>query len=155
MANILVCDDVRSICEMLEISLRKEGHRIETVTSGDGAKKKLDSALYDVVISDIKMPQSDGIDVLRHARRTAPDSAVVLITAVEDYDAAVQALNAGAFHYIHKGPRLVDEVKIAVARALEALSLRRQNFAFKRDAASRNSLDNIIGTSPAMQKLKE
>jgi len=155
MASILVCDDVRSICEMLEITLRKDGHRVETVTSGEAAKKKLDCALYDVIISDIKMPNSDGLDVLRHARKVAPDSAVVLITAVEDYEAAVQAVNAGAFHYIHKGPGLVDEVKIAVARAVEALSLRRQNFAFKRDAASRNSLENIIGTSPAMQKLKE
>jgi len=155
MASILVCDDVRSICEMLEITLRKDGHRVETVTSGDAAKRKLDSALYDVIISDIKMPHSDGIDVLRHARKVAPDSAVVLITAVEDYEAAVQAVNSGAFHYIHKGPGLVDEVKIAVARALDTLSLRRQNFAFKRDAASRNSLENIIGTSSAMQKLKE
>jgi len=155
MASILVCDDVRSICEMLEITLRKDGHRVETVTSGEAAKKKLDSALYDVIISDIKMPNSDGLDVLRHARKVAPDSAVVLITAVEDYEAAVQAVNSGAFHYIHKGPGLVDEVKVAVARAVESLSLRRQNFAFKRDAASRNSLENIIGNSGAMQKLKE
>ncbi len=155
MASILVCDDVRSICEMLEITLRKDGHRVETVTSGDAAKRKLDSALYDVIISDIKMPHSDGIDVLRHARKVAPDSAVVLITAVEDYEAAVQAVNSGAFHYIHKGPGLVDEVKVAVSRALDTLTLRRQNFAFKRDAASRNSLENIIGTSSAMQKLKE
>src|SRR4051794_14876776 len=155
MASILVCDDVRSICEMLEITLRKDGHRVETVTSGEAAKKKLDSALFDVIISDIKMPNSDGLDVLRHARKVAPDSAVVLITAVEDYEAAVQAVNSGAFHYIHKGPGLVDEVKVAVARAVEALSLRRQNFAFKRDAASRNSLENIIGNSGAMQKLKE
>jgi two-component system response regulator PilR (NtrC family) len=150
-----VCDDVRSICEMLEITLRKDGHRVETVTSGEAAKKKLDSALFDVIISDIKMPNSDGLDVLRHARKVAPDSAVVLITAVEDYEAAVQAVNSGAFHYIHKGPGLVDEVKVAVARAVEALSLRRQNFALKRDAASRNSLENIIGNSGAMQKLKE
>jgi DNA-binding NtrC family response regulator len=155
MASILVCDDVRSICEMLEITLRKDGHRVETVTSGEAAKKKLDAALFDLVISDIKMPDTDGLEVLRHARKVSPDAAVVLITAVEDYDAAVQAVNSGAFHYIHKGPRLVDEVKIAVSRALDALSLRRQNFAFKRDAASRNSLDNIIGNSPVMQKLKE
>src|SRR5258705_7413354 len=118
MASILVCDDVRSICEMLEISLRKDGHRVETVTSGEAAKKKLDSALYDVIISDIKMPNSDGLDVLRHARRVAPDSAVVLITAVEDYETAVQAVNAGAFHYIHKSPGLVGEGKIAGARAV-------------------------------------
>src|SRR5205085_12253470 len=81
--------------------------------------------------------------------------AVVLITAVEDYEAAVQAVNAGAFQYIHKGPGLVEEVRVAVGRALENLALRRQNFALRRDAASRNSLDNIIGNSPAIHRLKQ
>ena len=155
MASILVCDDTRSICELLDIALRKENHRVETVTSGDAAKKKLDSALFDVVITDIKMPNTDGIEVLRHARRASPESAVVLITAIEDYEAAVQAVNAGAFSYIHKGPGLVEEVRVAVNRALENLNLRRQNFALRRDAASRNSLDNMIGNSPAIERLKQ
>src|SRR5438270_10599780 len=155
MGSILVCDDTRSICELLEIALRKDNLKVETVMSGEAAKKKLDSALYDVVITDIKMPNTDGIEVLRHARRVSPDSAVVLITAVEDYEAAVQAVNAGAFQYIHKGPGLVEEVRVAVGRALENLALRRQNFALRRDAASRNSLDNIIGDSPAIQRLKQ
>src|SRR5262249_2206399 len=155
MANILVCDDTRSICEMLEIALRKNGQRVETVTSGDAARRKLDSAIYDVVVTDIKMPHTDGIEVLHHTRRVSPDTAVILITAVEDYDAAVEAVNAGAFQYIHKGPGLVEEVRIAVTRAVESLGLRRQNVALKRDAATRNSLDNIIGTSPAIRKLKE
>jgi two-component system response regulator PilR (NtrC family) len=154
-ANILVCDDTRSICEMLEIALRKNGQRVETVTSGETARRKLDSAIYDVVVTDIKMPNTDGIEVLRHARRISPETAVILITAVEDYDAAVEAVNAGAFQYIHKGPGLVEEVRIAVTRALENVGLRRQNLALKRDAASRNSLENIIGTSPAIKKLKE
>ena len=110
MARVLVCDDVRSICEMLDIALRKDGHKVETVTSGDAAKHKLDGALFDIVISDIKMPGTDGIQVLRHAKLTSPDSLVIMITAVEDYEAAVNALNAGAFQYIHKGPGLVDEV---------------------------------------------
>ena len=56
MANILVCDDERSICELLEIALRKEGHRIETVNSGEAARRKLDSALYDIVLTDVRMP---------------------------------------------------------------------------------------------------
>ena len=155
MGSILVCDDTRSICELLEIALRKDNLRVETVMSGEAAKRKLDSALYDVVITDIKMPNTDGIEVLRHARRASPDSAVVLITAVEDYEAAVQAVNAGAFQYIHKGPGLVEEVRVAVGRALENLALRRQNFALRRDAASRNSLDNMIGNSQAIQRLKQ
>jgi len=154
MASILVCDDQRSICEMLDISLRKEGHRVETVNAGDAAKKKLSSANYEVLITDIKMPQTDGIEVLRFARQSSPETSVILITAVEDYEAAVQAIRGGAFDYIHKGPGLMEELKVSVGRALETLVLQRQNFALKRDAASRNSLDNIIGKSSAVEKLK-
>src|SRR6266567_2353152 len=156
MANILVCDDERSICEMLDISLRREGHRVETVQAGQTAKNKIDGALYDVIITDIKMPNIDGIEVLRHAHKVSPDSAVILITAVDDYEAAVQAVKAGgATDYIRKSPGLVDEIKLAINRALEKMALSRQNFAFKRDAATRNSLGNIVGVSPAMEKLKQ
>lgn len=155
MASVLVCDDQRSICEMLDISLRKEGHKVETVNGGEFAKKKLTSANYEILVTDIKMPQTDGIEVLRFARQTSPDTAVILITAVEDYEAAVQAVKGGAFDYIHKGPGLLEELKIAVTRSMEASNLRRENFAFKRDAASRNSLENIIGKSSAIEKLKQ
>jgi two-component system response regulator PilR (NtrC family) len=154
MASILVCDDQRSICEMLDISLRKDGHRVETVNGGEAAKKKLSSANYELLITDIKMPQTDGIEVLRFARQSSPDTSVILITAVEDYEAAVQAVKGGAFDYIHKGPGLLEELKIAVGRALETLVLQRENFAFKRDAASRNSLENFIGSSSIIEKLK-
>jgi two-component system, NtrC family, response regulator PilR len=154
MANILVCDDERSICEMLEIALRKDGHRIETVNSGDAAKRKVDGALYDIIITDVKMPHTDGIAVLKHTRRISPDTAVVLITAVEDVHAAIEAVKAGASDYIQKGPDLLEAVKVAIAHTLDRLKLRRQNFAFRLDAASRNSLENIIGVSPSMEKLK-
>src|SRR5215475_13111024 len=156
MPNILVCDDERSICEMLEITLRREGYKIETVNSGEAARKKLDAALFDVVITDIKMPNINGIEVLRHAHQVSPDSAVILITAVDDYEAAVEAVKAGgAADYIRKSPGMVDEIKLAIRRVLEKVTLSRQNFAFKRDAATRNSLDNIIGVSSAMEKLKQ
>jgi two-component system, NtrC family, response regulator PilR len=156
MPNILICDDERSICEMLDITLRREGHKVETVNSGEAAKRKLESALFDVVITDIKMPNIDGIEVLRYAHQVSPDSAVILITAVDDYEAAIEAVKAGgATDYIRKSPGLVDEIKIAIRRALEKVSLSRQNFALKRDAAGRNSLDNIVGISPAMEKLKQ
>jgi two-component system, NtrC family, response regulator PilR len=155
-ANILICDDERSICEMLDIALRREGYKVETVNSGADAKKKIDSALFDVIITDIKMPRIDGIEVLRHAHQVSPETAVILITAVDDYEAAVQAVKAGgASDYIRKGPGMVDEIKLAIRRLLEKVTLSRQNFAFKRDAATRNSLDNIVGVSAAMEKLKQ
>lgn len=156
MASILVCDDERSICEMLDIALRREGHKVETVNSGDAAKKKIESALYDVIVTDIKMPRTNGIEVLRFAHQVSPDSAVVLITAVDDYEAAVEAVKAGgASDYIRKSPGLMEEIKIAIKRSLEKVALSRQNFAFKRDAATRNSLDNIVGVSGAMERLKQ
>jgi len=156
MPNILICDDERSICEMLDITLRREGYKVETANSGEMAKRKLESALYDVVVTDIKMPNINGIEVLKHAHQISPESAVILITAVDDYEAAVEAVKAGgAADYIRKGPGLVDEIKLGIRRALEKVALSRQNFAFKRDAANRNSLDNIIGVSPAMTKLKQ
>ena len=156
MGNILVCDDERSICEMLDIALRRDGHKVETVTAGDLAIRKLDSAIFDVVVTDIRMPNTNGIEVLRHAHQVSPEAAVILITAVEDYEAAVQAVKAGgATDYIRKSPGLVDEIKLAINRALEKMALSRQNFAFRRDAATRNSLDNIVGASEAMERLKQ
>jgi two-component system, NtrC family, response regulator PilR len=156
MPSILICDDERSICEMLDITLRREGYKVETVNSGEAAKRKLDSALYDVIVTDIRMPNINGIEVLRHAHKVSPDSAVILITAVDDYEAAVEAVKAGgATDYIRKSPGMVDEVKLAIRRALEKVNLSRQNFALKRDAATRNSLDNIVGASPAMESLKQ
>jgi two-component system response regulator PilR (NtrC family) len=155
MPNILICDDERSICEMLDITLRREGYKVETVNSGEAAKRKLDSALFDVVVTDIRMPNINGIEVLKYAHQLSPDSAVILITAVDDFEAAIEAVKAGgAADYIRKSPGLVDEIKLAIRGALEKVTLARQNFAFKRDAATRNSLDNIIGISPAIERLK-
>jgi two-component system response regulator PilR (NtrC family) len=155
-SNILICDDERSICELLDIALRREGHKVETVTGGEAAKRKIDGALFDVIVTDIKMPGVDGVEVLRHAHQASPETAVILMTAVDDYEAAVQAVKAGgASDYIRKSPGLVDEVKLGIARALEKVSLSRQNFALRRDAATRNSLDNIIGVSVAVEKLKQ
>jgi two-component system response regulator PilR (NtrC family) len=156
MPSILICDDERSICEMLDITLRREGYKVETVTSGEVAKRKIESAIFDVIVTDIRMPNINGIEVLRHAHKLCPETAVILITAVEDYEAAVEAVKAGgASDYIRKSPGLIDDIKLAIRKALEKVNLSRQNFALKRDAATRNSLENIIGASPAMEKLKQ
>ena len=100
MGNLLICDDDRSICQLLDLVLRKDGHKVEVANSGDSARKKLDGALYDVVVTDIKMPTTDGIDVMKHARRVSPDSAVILMTAVGELETAIEAVRAGAFDYI-------------------------------------------------------
>jgi two-component system response regulator PilR (NtrC family) len=155
MGYILVCDDERSICQMLQIAFQSQGHRVETVTSGEQACRKIDSTLYDVVVTDVRMPQVTGMDVLQHSRRVSPDTLVIVITAVDDCSTPIEALNAGAFYYIRKGPKLLEDLLSAVALAMDRSQLRQQNAALKRDAAQRNSLDNLIGESEPMRHLKQ
>ena len=153
MAHLLVVDDEKSICEMLDIALRKQGHRVETVTSLEMARRRLLSNIYDIVITDIKLPQGSGLDVLQHVRETQPETLVILVTAYASVDSAVQALNLGAFRYIIKTPNLVDEVRVTVARGVEERSLRQENRALKREL--RKSLDSLLGVSPPIKALKE
>ncbi len=152
MAHLLVVDDEKSICEMLDIALRKQGHRVETVTSLEMAHRRLLSNIYDIVITDIKLPQGSGLDVLQHVRETQPETLVILVTAYASVDSAVQALNLGAFRYIIKTPNLVDEVRVTVARGVEDRSLRQENRALKREL--RKSLDSLLGVSPPIKALK-
>ena len=156
MASVLICDDERSLCQVLEIDLRKNGHKVEIANSRDDAKRKIASNLFDVIVTDIRMPSvEDGMEVMRYAREVSPDSAVILMTAEAAKETAIQAIRAGAFDYVEKHPRVVDELRIAIARSAETVSLRRQNKVYRRDSASRNSLDKIIGSSAAINKLKE
>jgi two-component system response regulator PilR (NtrC family) len=155
-ASVLICDDERSLCQVLEIDLRKNGHKVEIANSREDAKRKISSNLFDVIVTDIRMPSvEDGMEVMRYAREVSPDSAVILMTAEAAKETAIQAIRAGAFDYVEKHPRVVDELRIAIARGAETVSLRRQNKVYRRDSASRNSLDKIIGSSVAINKLKE
>jgi two-component system response regulator PilR (NtrC family) len=155
MGYILVCDDERSICQMLQIAFQNQGHRVETVTSGEQACRKIDSTLYDIVVTDVRMPHVTGMEVLQHSRRVSPDTLVIVITAVDDTDVPIEALNAGAFYYIRKGPKLLEDVLSAAALAMDRSRLRQQNAALLRDASQRNSLDNIVGDSEPICKLKQ
>ena len=90
------------ICELLEITFRKEGHRVEVANNVDAGRRKLEGSLFDIVISDIRMPGGSGLDLLRFAKEIAPDSFFLLMTALPDLDTAVAALNSGADRYVIK-----------------------------------------------------
>jgi len=155
LANVLICDDQRSLCQVLEIDLRKSGHKVEVANSRDDAKRKISSNLFDVIVTDIRMPTvEDGMEVMRYAREVSPESAVILMTAEAAKETAIQAVRAGAFDYVEKHPRVVDELRMAIARGAETVALRRQNTVYRRDSVNRNSLDKIIGSSKPIDKLK-
>ena len=126
MANILIVDDERSICELLEITFRKEGHRVEIVTSGELGRRRLEAKLFDIIISDIRMPDMSGVDLLAYAKEVAPSTVFLLITGVPTVETAIAAVNAGADRYVIKDHELVDQLRRAVSQVEESLRLKNE-----------------------------
>src|SRR5579875_3914769 len=153
MARLLIVDDEESLCQLLEIAFRREGHDVETVTSGEAAKNKIEARIYDVIVSDIRMPDVSGLDLLEHAQTTRSPALFVLITAVPTVSTAIEALNRGAYRYVIKTDRLVEELKLVISRAIEEAALREQNIALRRELLRVFAQDNIVGEGPWLQKL--
>jgi two-component system response regulator PilR (NtrC family) len=155
MAHLLIVDDERSICELLEISFRKEGHKVEVATSGEVAKRRLASQMFDIVVSDICMPDMDGVELLRYCKEISPATIFILITGVPTIHTAIDAVNFGADRYVIKGDRLLDELRPAVQRVAENLALKKEAGYLRRELRRLTGLDHIIGTSPKMRAIFE
>src|ERR1700690_17044 len=153
MAHILVVDDEKSLCELLEITFRKEGHRVEVAHSVEMARRKLEGALYDIVISDIRMPGGTGLDLLKFTKEISPDSFFLLMTALPDLDTAVDALNSGADRFVIKDHNYVDQLKRAVREVSESLKWKNEAGYLRRELRRLTGLDNIIGQSPKMKAI--
>ena len=149
--SILVVDDEKSMREFLEIMLTKEGYQVTLAENGERACQYLDSHHYDLVITDIRMKDIDGIGVLRKAKAVDPDAKVVLISAFATAETAVEAMKEGAYDYIPK-PFKVNEFKKIVKEAIQSKS--NGNGAEKRDQAEeRNHFGALVGESPQMKKI--
>jgi two-component system response regulator PilR (NtrC family) len=155
MARLLVVDDEKSLCQMLEIVFRKDGHLVETVSSGHAAKKKLESQVYDLIICDIRMPDLSGIELLEFFRENRSSAAFILITAVPTMSTAIDALNLGAYQYVVKTDKLVEELKLTVNRALQESALREENVRLRRELLRVFAHNNIIGQSRQIQSILE
>jgi two-component system response regulator PilR (NtrC family) len=153
MAHILVVDDERSICELLEITFRKEGHRVEVASSEEAARRKMESQVFDIVISDILLGQSTGVDVLKFSKEVSPSTVVLLITGVPTLETAIAAINAGADRYVIKDHELVDQLRRAVRQVDETLRLKNEAGYLRRELRRLTGQDNIIGRSPKMRAI--
>ncbi len=155
MSRLLIIDDEKSICQMLEIAFRKEGMLVETVSSGKAAQKKIESQVYDLIISDIRMPDLTGVELLEYARSTRCSAPFILMTAVPTVSTAIEALNLGAYRYVIKTDKLVDELKIVVGRALEELALREENIQLRREMLRVFAQNNIVRRSRKIEDILE
>jgi DNA-binding NtrC family response regulator len=152
-AHILVVDDEKSICELLEITFRKEGHRVEVAHNVDSAKRKLESQIFDIVISDVKMPGESGVELLKFTKEIAPDCFFLLVTGVPTLETAIAAINAGADRYVIKDHDLVDQLRRAVRNVAESLKWKKEAGYLRRELRRLTGLDNIIGQSAKMRAI--
>lgn len=150
MANLLIVDDEQSYRQLLSLVFEGDGHAIRTAMNGRDAITKLQEEPAEVIITDVRMPDMDGIELLRAAREFLPDVGVVLMTAFATVDTAREAFKLGADDFIQK-PFDVEELKIIVKKALDKQVLINENRAFKRAQRERGSVRNIIGHSDKMQ----
>ncbi len=150
MANLLIVDDEQGMRQLLSLIFGRAGHEVRAAESGAKALELLRREPADLIISDVKMPDMNGIELLRAVREFLPEVAVVMMTAFATVDTAREAFKLGADDFIQK-PFDVDELKLIVEKALERLRLLQENRAFKRAQRERGRLDQIIGRSGRMQ----
>ena len=147
--RILVVDDETSMREMLRIVLRRDGYQVIVAQSGTEAIELLQRQPVDLLLSDIRMPDKSGVDVLRAAKAVNPDIVAFMMTAYASTDTAVEAMRLGAVDYFTK-PFNMDELRLKVRRHLESHKLREENVLLKKALGTAYEFSNIIGQSPAM-----
>ncbi|HEY0840950.1 MAG TPA: sigma-54 dependent transcriptional regulator [Vulgatibacter sp.] len=152
MAHVLIVDDERSMREMLEILLRKAGHGVVALEDVPSACARVEKEDFDLVISDLRLGQRSGIEILERTKAVRPNTEVLIITAFATTENAIQAMKLGAYDYLTK-PFKVDELLVVVQKALEKRALAQENVSLRRQLGERGKYAGIIGKSPAMQEL--
>lgn len=148
-AKILVVDDEEIVLKSCRKILKGGGYQVLTTLSGQEAFELLEKEPFDIVITDMKMPGIDGMEVLERVKEEYPDTIVIMITGYSTVQSAVQAMKLGAFDYIPK-PFTPDEVLIVIEKALEKKSLIFENIYLRKELEAKYGFDNIIGNSPKM-----
>ncbi len=157
MSKLLIVDDEQGMRQLLTIVFGREGHEVRAAENGRRALELLREEAADLIVSDVRMPDIGGIELLRAARELLPEVAVVMMTAFATVDTAREAFKLGADDFITK-PFDIDELKLIVAKALERLTLKKEVETLKtekealiKEQRERGSLGNIIGHSDRMQ----
>jgi two-component system response regulator PilR (NtrC family) len=149
--RILVVDDEKSMREILDIFLKNEGFSVSVANNGEAAIEATNKDIFDLIITDMKMPKMGGLELLKKVKENLPDTVVVIMTAFGTTESAVEAMKLGAYDYIQK-PFQMDDIRLVVKNALEKQRLQK-DVSILKEQLKPPSLENIIGESPSMKKL--
>ena len=152
MGRILVADDHDSLRRGIVRALSDAHHEVDEAPNGNVAIEKLHEGQYDVVLSDLKMGGSDGMDVLRTAKSLQPNTAVILMTAFGSIHTAVEAMKIGAFDYVQK-PFEIEEMELKIAKAIEHRRLKHEIEYLRHTQQDIYDFDRIVGASGALQSV--
>jgi DNA-binding NtrC family response regulator len=152
--KILIVDDEEIIRDSLSFVLQKENYQVDTAANGVIALEKHLANPYDIIISDIEMPEMKGPELLERVLQATPEVFVILITAFASIDTAIDALHLGAYDYILK-PIEFDDLLVRIARLIKHKRLAFENAVLRKEVNRQHDFYNIIGSSPAMQKVFE
>lgn len=151
-AKILIVDDEEIALHNLKHVLKKEGYEVTTSQSGARALQLLEANCFDLVLTDLKMEKIDGMQILKRSRELYPDIEVVMITGFATVDSAIEAMKAGAYHYISK-PYKLEEVRKVVREALEKTRLKRENIRLRESLKAYQGEARLVTDNPGMKKL--
>jgi len=153
-SKILIVDDQVNTCKSLQAILRKGGYYSEYTLKAEEALKRVQEEHFDIVITDIRMPGMDGMQLLEELKKIQPQLIVIMITGYATIKSAVEAIQKGAYDYLPK-PFTPDEVRVILERAVELSHLQAENVLLRRQLQSQRSFENIVGNSPALQRVFE
>ena len=152
MGRILIADDHDSLRRGLAQAIAEAGHDVEEAPNGNAAIEKLHEGVFDVVVSDLKMGGSTGLEVLKSAKSLHPTCSVILMTAFGSVSTAVEAMKAGAFDYVQK-PFEIEEMEVKIEKALEMRRMQHQIDYLRHAQGDIYDFDRIIGSSGALEKV--
>ncbi len=152
--SILVVDDELSIRESLNGWLKRSGYQVETAADGLAALAKAQENYYDIMLIDVKMPEMDGLTLLKKLKESEADTTILMMTAYGDIHDAVQAIKWGAYDYLLK-PFELEELNLTLEKLVQVQNLAMENLILKERLATVTRFENLVGQSPVMVKLFE